>query len=167
LTVSVRPARPGDVAAIVEVAQRAWTKGFEGVVPPDVMPDADEMARLIGRYVAQPGEPVTVAVAELDRQLRGYVTFGPAGDAETAVGEVYALYVDPSSWRSGAGRALVDHALARLAESGFSEAIVWTLAETPRSRRFYEALGFIDDGGTQRRPTTGGALEVRYRTRLA
>jgi GNAT superfamily N-acetyltransferase len=165
LTVSVRPARPADVAAIVEVARRAWTKGFEGVVPPDVMPDAEEMAAQIGRYLTQSGEPVTVAVAELDRQLRGYVTFGPARDAET-VGEVYALYVDPSSWRRGAGRALVDHALGRLAESGFSEAIVWTLAETPRSRRFYEALGFIDDGGTQRRPTTGGALEVRYRTRL-
>jgi L-amino acid N-acyltransferase YncA len=168
LTLTVRPARPGDVAAVVEIARRAWTEGFEGVVPPDVMPDAEEMANVIGRIVAHAGDPVVVAVAELDRKACGYVTFGPARDPEAgpATGEVYALYVDPSNWRCGAGRGLVSHALASLTESGFAEAIVWTLAETPRSRRFYEAVGFVDDGATQRRPMTGGALEVRYRTRL-
>ena len=165
MSVTVRPARPDDVEDIVEVGVRAWTLGFKGVVPPDV-PDREEMAGRIAQRIGEPGVPV--AVAELDDELCGWVTFGASRDHDAGphVGEVYALNVDPSTWRRGAGRALVTHALKRLADTGFFEAMLWTFAETPRSRSFYESLGFTNDRGTQRRQMTGGALEVRYRISL-
>jgi L-amino acid N-acyltransferase YncA len=165
LSVTVRPARPDDVEDIVEVGVRAWTVGFKGVVPPDV-PDREEMAERIAQRIREPGVPV--AVSELDDELCGWVTFGASRDHDAGpdVGEVYALNVDPSTWRRGAGRALVSHALKRLADTGFFEAMLWTFAETPRSRSFYESLGFTNDRGTQRRQMTGGALEVRYRISL-
>jgi L-amino acid N-acyltransferase YncA len=165
VSVRVRPARPNDLEAIVEVGMRAWREGFKGVVPPDV-PDREEMAERVGRRVDEPSKPV--AVAELDGELCGWVSFGASRDdgAGPDVGEVYALNVDPATWRQGAGSALMAHALERLAGGGFSEATLWTLAETPRSHRFYEFLGFAQDGATQRRQMSGGALEVRYRMRL-
>jgi L-amino acid N-acyltransferase YncA len=165
VSVDVRPARPDDLEAIVEVGMRAWREGFKGVVPLD-MPDRKEMAERVGRRVREPGGPV--AIAELDGALCGWVSFGASrdDDAGPRVGEVYALNVDPARWRRGVGRSLVAHALERLAGSGFSEAMLWTLAETPRSRGFYESLGFEHDGATQRRQMTGGALEVRYRIGL-
>jgi ribosomal protein S18 acetylase RimI-like enzyme len=168
LTVTVRPPRRADVEQVVEVGLRAWREGFKEVVPPDLVPDREEMARRIEHYAAKPGRPVTVAVGELGGELCGYAAFGASRDHDAApdVGEIYALYVDPSAWRRGVGRALVEHGLDRLAESGFAEAMLWTFAETARSRRFYESLGFTHDGGTQRRHMSGGALEVRYRIGL-
>jgi ribosomal protein S18 acetylase RimI-like enzyme len=166
VSVRVREARPDDVELMVEIGIRAWRKGFEGVVSRDV-PDRREMAERIRLRVSE--STASVAVAELDGAVCAWVTFGPSrdDDAGPEVGEVYALNVDPSTWRRGAGRALVTHALQRLAAAGFSEGMLWTLADTPRSRRFYEALGYTHDGGTQRRQMTGGALEVRYRIGLS
>jgi ribosomal protein S18 acetylase RimI-like enzyme len=165
VSVRVRPARPDDVWRIVEIGIRAWRKGFEGVVP-DEVPDREEMAERIRQRLSE--SAASVAVAELEGEVCGWVTFGASrdDDAGPEVGEVYALNVDPSAWRRGAGRALVTHAVERLAAAGFSEAMLWTLADTPRSRSFYEALGYTHDGGTQRRHMTGGALEVRYRIGL-
>ena len=166
MSLRVREARPDDVEPIVEIGIRSWRKGFEGVVPPG-LPHREEMAERMRRRVRE--SVASVAVAELDGSLCGWVTFGASRDEDAGpeVGEVYALNVDPPTWRRGAGRALVAHALERLAAAGFSEAMLWTLADTPRSRRFYEALGYRHDGGTQRRPATGGALEVRYRIELS
>jgi len=37
-------------------------------------------------------------------------------------------------------------AVAALARSGFSRVTLWTLAEVPRTLRFYAAAGFAPDG---------------------
>jgi hypothetical protein len=60
----------------------------------------------------------------------------------------------------------VAYALERLARDAFSEVTLWTFRDTPRSRSFYEALGFRGDGASQRRHMSGGATEVRYRMAL-
>ena len=72
----------------------------------------------------------------------------------------------PERWRQGVGRALVAASLDRLAESGYTEAVVWTLAASPRNLAFYEALGFHRDGASQRRPSFGSPLEFRFRIAL-
>ena len=77
-----------------------------------------------------------------------------------------ALYVHPSRWRRGIGRALVAGAVSELIAAGHQQAIVWTLADSPRNIAFYESLGFVLDGGTQRRPAFAETLEVRLRATL-
>jgi GNAT superfamily N-acetyltransferase len=64
------------------------------------------------------------------------------------------------------GRTLIEHALAELRAAGYREATLWTLAESPPARAFYEACGFARDGAEQRRPLFGNPREIRYRTRL-
>ena len=100
--------------------------------------------------------------------MRGLVLLGPHRGAGSAPyeGEVIALYVHPARWRQGVGRALIEAGLDRLAQSGYRQAVVWTLAESPRNLAFYEALGFRRDGATQRRPSFGSPLEVRFRIAL-
>lgn len=167
MTIVVRPARPEDVDDVVEVALAAWREGYRGVVSRNLMPDPHGLRLRLGERVAEPGQPM--AVGELDAGVRGWITFGASRDAgaSRSVGEVWALNVHPDSWRRGMGRALVAYALERLAERSFSEVTLWTFRDTPRSRSFYEALGFLADGATQRRPASGGATEVRYRMSLA
>ncbi len=60
-------------------------------------------------------------------------------------GLVWALFVDPAHEGRGHGRALLDAALAKLAEHGHRQAWLTTGAET-RAERFYRAHGWRDMG---------------------
>jgi GNAT superfamily N-acetyltransferase len=164
---TARPALPEDLEDIVEIGLSAWRDGFREVVPRGLMPDAGALRARMRERTAQEGPPI--AVADLDGKVRGWITFGASrdGDEGPDVGEIWALNVHPDAWRHGVGRALVEFALGRLAEARFSEATLWTFRDTPRSRSFYEALGFKADGATKRRQASGGAIEVRYRMDLA
>jgi ribosomal protein S18 acetylase RimI-like enzyme len=166
VTIVVRPARPEDVDNVVDIGLASWRDGFRGVVPPDLMPDPGGLRARIQERIAERGPPI--AVGELDGKVRGWITFGISrdADADPSVGEIWALNVHPDAWRRGIGRELVGYALEQLARMPFSEATLWTFRDTPRSRSFYEALGFEHDGATQRRHASGGAIEVRYRLRL-
>lgn len=167
MTIVVRPARPGDLDAVVDISIAAWRDGYRGVVPPNLMPDPGGLRARLRERVAEPGPPI--AVGELDSSVRGWITFGASRDLEapSSVGEIWALNVHPDAWRRGLGRELVGYAIDRLAKRSFSEVTLWTFRDTPRSRSFYEALGFQPDGATQRRHASGGATEVRYRMTLS
>ena len=167
MTILVRPARREDLDEIVGVALAAWREGYRDVVPDHLMPDAWALQARIADRVA--GSSRNLAVAELDSKVRGWISFGPSRDIRAApsVGEIWALNVHPEAWRRGIGRELVRYALERLARDSFTEVTLWTFRDTPRSRSFYEALGFRPDGATQRRHASGGATEVRYRMALA
>ena len=167
MTIVVRPARPRDVDDVVDIGLTSWREGFRDVVPGDLMPDPSAFRTRIRERVDEPGPPI--AVAALDGLVRGWITFGATRDeaADPSIGEIWALNVHPDVWRRGLGRELVGYALDRLARDGFHEATLWTFRDTPRSRSFYEALGFKPDGATQRRHASGGAVEVRYRLTLS
>lgn len=165
-SIVVRPGRPEDVDQIVDIGVRSWVDGYRGVVPAGLVPDAAGLRVRIRERIGE-REP-SIAVGVLDAVVRGWITFGPSRDADAgpSVGEIWALNVHPEAWRRGVGRELVGYALERLERAPFAEATLWTFRDTPRSRSFYEALGFETDGATQRREASGGTIEVRYRMTL-
>lgn len=100
--------------------------------------------------------------------LAGLVILGlnRDADAQEGVGEIRALFADPTRRRRGTGRALVARACEELATMGYSEVTLWSLRDNDGANSFYEVLGFEQDGGTQVRQSLG-APEVRYRRSLA
>jgi len=62
------------------------------------------------------------------------------------VGELTALYVAPTHWRSGCGRALLNAVFAAACSRGFCRLTLWVLQSNTRARHFYEAAGFVFDG---------------------
>ncbi|MGH2953289.1 MAG: GNAT family N-acetyltransferase [Solirubrobacterales bacterium] len=165
----VRPATAADAAAIAAVAVRSWREGYRGIVPERIDPvRAWDPAGIAARLEAPGEHPSSTLVAEVGGRITGFVVLGACRDSDvaSAAGEVWALYVDPDHWRRGVGRQLVEAALDGLAAAGHAEATVWTLGESERNLRFYEALGFRRDGATQRRESFGSPLEVRLRTGL-
>jgi ribosomal protein S18 acetylase RimI-like enzyme len=110
----------------------------------------------------------------------GYASYGPeidvlnapwphpltADGASGRVAELYALYVRPSSWSTGTGRALMERVLARTGAAGYQAITLWVLRDNQRARRFYERAGFAPDGATNVLAGLGGILEVRYRRPL-
>ncbi len=168
-SITIRRAEPADSEALAEVAIAAWRLGFRGIVSEDIDPRrAWRPERLAARLAGTEADGSEILAAELEGEVCGLVLCGPSRDsrARPHEGEIVALYVHPDRWRAGVGRRLVAAALEQLQRAGHTEAIVWTLAQSPRNLAFYEALGFTRDGGTQRRPSFGNPLEARFRIAL-
>lgn len=167
MTIAVRAATPDDADSIVEVSLRAWEEGFRGIVPARVDPRQAWNPERLRARLQEDGE-TEHSVAELEGRVMGYSVFGPSRDrdAPARIGEIWALYVHPQAWRRGLGRGLVRHALGELDGAGLRAATLWTLAESPAARAFYEACGFARDGASQRREALGNSLEIRYRISL-
>lgn len=154
---------------LAETAIAAWREGFRGIVPEEVDPaKAWRPDRIAERLRGVNHDGSEILAAEAGDRIRGLALIGPhrATDAAAGEAEIIALYVHPDCWRQGVGRALVAAALDRLGDWGYTEAVVWTLAASPRNLAFYEALGFHRDGASQRRPSFGSPLEFRFRIAL-
>ncbi len=104
-------------------------------------------------------------VAERDGLVVGFTSVGPSRD-ERGLGELYAIYVDPDEWSTGAGRALIERAEEQL-RGDYEEVTLWVLEQNPRARRFYEHAGWAEDGERKAEARWGvRAPEVRYRKRF-
>lgn len=169
--VTVRPAGEADLAAMATVWVAGWQVGYSGVVPAAHLAALDPQVRY-QRLVDAADAPDAPEryVADRGGQVVGFVWLGAwrGPDAFAELGEIGAIYLDPAHWRQGIGRLLMSRAEQRLIELGYAEARLWVLADNPRARRFYEAVGWHDDGGRQTYEVGGAVLpEVRYARTLA
>jgi GNAT superfamily N-acetyltransferase len=165
----LRPAEPADDDAVARVHVRSWQIAYRGLLP-DAYLDALQPEDRAPHYrfgERGPNRPLTTVAIERD-EICGFATTGPSRDGDRPdSGELYALYVDPSSWDLGVGRALMSGARERLASAGFEEAHLWVLDGNARAERFYRRDGWAPDGS--RRPENHWGVvvhELRYRTAL-
>ncbi|HEX6043016.1 MAG TPA: GNAT family N-acetyltransferase [Pyrinomonadaceae bacterium] len=95
-----------------------------------------------------------VFVAEVAGALMGFAAILPREDGDF---ELDALFVEPSAWRQGIGRALVEHCGAAARESGAESLHV---VGNPHAEDFYKACGF-DMLGTKQMRFGAGLLMKR------
>jgi ribosomal protein S18 acetylase RimI-like enzyme len=161
----VRIATGADAQAVESIRIRSWRVAYRHVFPPadlDALPV--DGARWRQRLETPPHGWATF-VAEAGGAVVGFASVGPSRD-EDGVGELYAIYVDPDAWSTGAGRALIERAEAQLRYE-YDEATLWVLEDNPRARAFYERAGWTADGGRKAEERFGvRAAEVRYRKEL-
>ena len=107
----------------------------------------DREALLANRYVIElPVEQIEsgqVFVVEEASSIRGFAALLPREDGNS---ELDGLFVEPTRWRRGYGRNLVDYC-AQVARSQGSGAI--HVIANPHAERFYQACGFEIFGTTQ------------------
>jgi len=143
--VTIRPAEPGDTAAMGSVWLRAALVGYEGIFPPEApMPTVEAIANDWREAIERPWGRAAYFVAcdsGPDRTVVGTVAAVPDPD-ESVRGHLQALYVDPSHWGRGIGRALHDTALDHLSDAGFRVAVLWVLEANVRARAMYERWGW-------------------------
>jgi GNAT superfamily N-acetyltransferase len=151
----VRDAVPDDAENIGEAHAEAWRIGYDELFPPAVLDAAVDLRRRM--WVGLVGDRAlggTLLVAEEAGVVVGFIHFGPAS-ASDETGEIYGLYVLPSSWGTGDAQALMDRAVASLSES-FALAILWTHTEARRARRFYAKSRWRETGNHRQETTWDG-----------
>ncbi len=143
--ISLRPARPGDAAAIAKVHVETWRAAYAGIVPDTYLVSLTESKQALkwNNMIRRAAAPEAVLAAELADVPGGRIVgFGSCGSArgQSESGEIFTLYVAPDWQGQGIGRLLLEALFAQLHEAGLSEAMLWVLSGNP-SRFFYEALG--------------------------
>lgn len=167
----IRAAVAGDAPELARVQVAALQSAYRGSLPGNLLAGMTP-APLIPPLTAllQEVSPAGPRVWVLERagRILGYAAAGAPQDAGTEeAGELFALYLHPTAWNRGFGRALLTLALDHLDACGHPSALLWVLERNTRARRFYEALGWTADGGSRTVWEGGIALrECRYRLDL-
>ena len=165
--VTVRLASVRDADTIGRIQVETWRAAYAGLLPDEAIAsfDIEARQRLWREWFDQPWPGSVVFVAEHDGHVVGFANSGPCREEERA-GELYAIYVLPTSWGTGAGRALIQRTEEWMRSSGFGEAILWVLEGNERAERFYRAAGWELDGRKVDRFQGAAVSELRYRKRL-
>ncbi len=143
--ISLRPARPGDAAAIAKVHVETWRAAYAGIAPDAYLVSMTESKQALqwNHSIRRAAAPEGVLAAESTDLPGGRIVgFGSCGPArgQPGSGEIFTLYVAPDWQGQGIGRLLLEALLARLHGGGLNRAVVWVLGDNP-ARFFYEALG--------------------------
>lgn len=146
-----RTAQMEDARAISRVHVLGWRAAYAGIMPASFLDQLEEHSREDQwRRILETSSRSTL-VFESDSTVVGFCSFGPSrdDDAMHAQGEIYSLYILPSDWRKGVGRALLTAACAELRSRGLTSPTLWVASSNDPARRFYERLGFRIEGRTR------------------
>ncbi|HET9672987.1 MAG TPA: GNAT family N-acetyltransferase [Actinomycetota bacterium] len=151
-TIEIRRAGPADARAVAEVHVGSWRHAYRGLLPDGYLDRLSVEEREGTWREALGGASIGAFVGELGGRVVGFASFGPSrdGDAGRDVGEIPAIYVEPSALGTGVGRELLGAATEALRRAGFTRATLWVLEANEPARRFYEKAGWRWDGPVSR-----------------
>ena len=117
LDVTIRAGERSDADGITDVQVASWRAGYAHVFPDSVLYGDDfdgSRRRFWNAWRFAPGHRIAVATAVSDGAERviGFASYGPERERArgfTGRGELWAFYLHPDAWGSGAAGALLDH----------------------------------------------------------
>ncbi len=145
--IEVRVAGPADGEALGEIHAAGWAAAYAGFFAPEFAARNVEDRRVRWHKRIADGEG-TILLAEFDGRPLALSWYLPSRMRD-GLGEINGFYGHPDGWGSGVAPALMTETLSRLQTEGFSRVHLWTLRDTPRSRRFYAKCGFTETGATR------------------
>jgi GNAT superfamily N-acetyltransferase len=176
----VRPAREGDADHLARVQVASWRSGLAGIVPSALLAElTSEEAVAVWRdrwreAITSPPTSrhrVLAAVTDsLPREVTGFVSAGPATDADRWPGtdaEIYEFRVSPERTGQGHGSRLLHAAADTLAADGFHTVSIWALEADSALRHFLESAGWAADGARGELDVGVSVPVVRLHTSLS
>jgi GNAT superfamily N-acetyltransferase len=152
MPVVIRDAVPGDVAAACAVMRRSITElcGADHHGDPAILDRwlANKTPAIVASWIARPDSSMLVAV-DGDTILA-------VGDV-TDSGEIRLNYVSPDARFRGVSRAMMAALEARARERGNARC---HLISSETARRFYHAVGYVEDGPPQGKFGTTGSYPM-------
>ena len=150
---NIRPANINDAEGIAKIHVGTWQFAYKGQLSDDYL-DSLSVEKRTERWKEILNKPQLdnwSLVAELNGQIVGFCTVGKSRDedADSKIGELWAIYIDPQYMDKGIGTALMNEGLKILKGKGFNKATLWVLESNDKTRGFYEAKGWTTDGKTK------------------
>ena len=170
---SVRPATLVDAAKLAEIHVAAWRAAYADQMPPEFLAGmrVEDRTAMWQKSLSEPSQRVVFVSLDEAGDPVAWCVCGPSRDEDakdSAIGELIALNVHPTAWRSGHGKALYQWVLAYARSQHWSSIMLWVLRGNGRARAFYEKLGFEADGTEKQEFERLGFLldELRYQMRV-
>lgn len=140
----VREATPEDAEIIGRINVETWVATYRGVVHQSFLDSLDpaEMAGYAAKRIANSNLNCFVLCEKDGGRVTGYAHIGPCREKNVdADGELYAIYILPAFQNKGAGKTLLDAAIAKCRRRGFLRVMVSVFEQNISSRKFYEKSG--------------------------
>jgi 2-amino-4-hydroxy-6-hydroxymethyldihydropteridine diphosphokinase len=165
-SVEISKASLEDARAIAEIQVLSWQHAYAELLPSDYLASLSVPVREHMWRTAIINKTPELWLAKTDGVISGFAAFGPSRDpdASAQTAELMAIYLAPSAWSQGIGRALWLACQARTEALGFQRITLWVLLKNSRAIKFYEAAGFSAQASTVKQFELGGVTlqEVRY-----
>lgn len=155
-----------DARAVAAIHVDAWRAAYASIVPADYLASlsVDSREAMWSECIAV-GTPELLVVKE-DGVVQGWLSFGRCRDEGSSEleAEVWAFYVAPSAWSTGAGRLLWLRARELILARGFTSCSLWVFPQNDRAIKFYRSAGFSPDTAAAKNFELGGAQlqEIRF-----
>lgn len=138
--INVRPATPGDAAALTNLFRDCWRLAYTGIIP------AAELAALIHKrnemwWRAAIARDTGLVVLDAAGTVAGYATYGQSRASRVYQGEIYELYLAPIYQGMGLGAHLFEACRQRLDAKSLNGLMLWALAENDAAIDFYVRRG--------------------------
>jgi ribosomal protein S18 acetylase RimI-like enzyme len=161
----IRPATPGDLAAVGRIHALSRNAAYAGLLPAEalarVTPERQEAVWRERLADAPPQSALLVATD--DGEVVGFTQ----GENRDGVGHLNAIHLLPERRGGGAGQVLHDALLARFAAWGCTSATLCVVRGNERAQSFYRRNGWTHDGTTSSHEVGGVVVPVLvYRRRV-
>lgn len=120
MAITVRPAAQGDVESLARVHTRSWQAAYRGLFPDEFL-DAMDRRERPSQWAQEVDRPETLVLAAEFLTAHGceLIGFANAGttrddDLPPGIAELYAIYLNPDTWGTGAGSALLQRVIATM-----------------------------------------------------
>ncbi|MFI7642835.1 GNAT family N-acetyltransferase [Nonomuraea sp. NPDC049400] len=140
-------ASPDDGDAVGVIHAESWKAAYTGFFSPEFGDAAVSHRRGKWHGVLAEGKD-TILLAALDGRPLAFSYFGSSPEQPESA-EIFGFYGHPDGWGSGIAQTLMTASLDRIRETGFKRVHLWTLRDTPQSRRFYAKSGFTESGAVR------------------
>ncbi|GHB79626.1 hypothetical protein GCM10010347_57620 [Streptomyces cirratus] len=160
--IEIRRATPSDGDVLGEIHAASWEAAYAPFFEAEFA-SREVRARLTRWHARVADDTATILLARLDGRPLAMSSSGPSAD-RPALAEIHTFYAHPEAWGTGIADALMTATLQRLHDDGYGGAHLWTLRDTPRSRRFYVKSGFTESGSVRTHDFGDGAplAQVEY-----
>jgi GNAT superfamily N-acetyltransferase len=169
----IRLAAFDDASRLAQIHITSWQAAYAELLPAEYLDGlSSEIVTRTEQWqdwlsTESPQRSVLVVV-DAD-EIVGFAHIGPSGDKDLKareVGELYAMYLDPTRYRQGWGSELMTAVFDQLRAGGFTGASLWVMTGNAAARAFYENAGWEADGAETDHCLGITVPAVRYRRAL-
>lgn len=152
--IDVYRAGRADAEAIGLVHAASWEAAYAPFFEQDFA--AEQIASRLDRWHQRVAEDDgLILVGAVDDRVLAF-SWSQSSAERPGMAEILSFYGHPDGWGTGVAATLMGETLRQLRAEGFEQVHLWTLRDTPQSRRFYTKTGFTETSAKRPRDFGNG-----------